>query len=148
MSENDLAQIPHWLRLDERLTTSGQPSEEDLATLARDGVRCVVNLGLHSHPQALADERASVEALGMVYVHIPVAFDRPTEDDFAAFGAAMAAHANARLHVHCIMNKRVSAFLYRYRRDALGMDEAMARADMQRIWTPDGVWADVIAPRG
>jgi hypothetical protein len=30
---------------------------------------------------------------------------------------------------------------YRYRRDVLGMDEAQARAEMEAIWHPEGVWA-------
>jgi len=39
---------------------------------------------------------------------------------------------------------RDSAFFYRYRRDVLGMDEARARADMEEIWRPKGVWAEFV----
>jgi len=35
----------------------------------------------------------------------------------------------------------VSAFFYRYRRDVLGTGETQARAEMERIWHPEGVWA-------
>ena len=45
------------------------------------------------------------------------------------------------VHVHCIANYGVSAFLYRFRREVLGMDEAQARADMEQVWQPNGVWA-------
>jgi hypothetical protein len=38
----------------------------------------------------------------------------------------------------------VSAFLCRYRRDVLGMDEAQAREAMETIWRPGGVWAALI----
>ena len=38
----------------------------------------------------------------------------------------------------------MSAFFYRYRRDVLGMGEAEARAYMERIWHPEGVWATFI----
>jgi hypothetical protein len=38
----------------------------------------------------------------------------------------------------------VSAFFYRYRRDVLGVGEAKARADMEQIWHPNGVWATFI----
>ena len=48
------------------------------------------------------------------------------------------------VHVRCIANYPVSAFFYRYRRDVLGMDEAKARADMEQIWHPEGVWARFI----
>jgi len=58
------------------------------------------------------------------------------------------------VHVHCIANMRVSAFLYRYHRDVAGMPEFEARALMQKIWSPDKgdhptlkPWAEFIAPR-
>ena len=140
----DPAHIYNWRRLDDRITTSGQPTEAQLAEIAGLGVATVINLALHTHEKALPDETATVTALGMNYVHIPVAFDQPTEDDFARFCAAMAATGDARVHVHCIINARVSAFLYRYRRDVLGMDEAEARAAMHSIWQPGGVWAAFI----
>lgn len=34
--------------------------------------------------------------------------------------------------------------LYRYRRDVLGMNEAEARAEMEQVWHPEGVWAAFI----
>ena len=41
--------IYHWRRLDDLITTSGQPTEPQLADLQALGVRHVVNLGLHTH---------------------------------------------------------------------------------------------------
>jgi protein tyrosine phosphatase (PTP) superfamily phosphohydrolase (DUF442 family) len=61
-------------RLDNRLTTSGQPTEAELADLHEFGVRHIVNLGRHTHEKALPDEAASVSRLGMTYIHIPVDF--------------------------------------------------------------------------
>jgi protein tyrosine phosphatase (PTP) superfamily phosphohydrolase (DUF442 family) len=135
----------NWRRLDERLTTSGQPSEDQLKAIAALGVECVVNLGLHTHAKALADERASVAALGMDYVHQPVEFSAPTAADLGRFCDLMDALRGRTIHVHCIANYRVSAFLYRYRIDRLGWDRAKARADLDAIWTPDGPWAAIVA---
>lgn len=140
----DPTDIPMWRRIDARLTTSGQPNEEHLAALGRIGVEHVINLGLHSHEKALADERASVEALRMAYRHIPVEFDAPTEADFAEFCAAMRALEGSVVHVHCIMNLRVSAFLYRYRCEVLGLAKGRAAAEMDSIWRPGGVWAGFV----
>ena len=81
--------IYHWYRLDDRITTSGQPTETELADIAAPGVRCVINLELHSHEKALRDEAATVHALAMTYVHIPVDFQNPTERDFDAFCTAL-----------------------------------------------------------
>ena len=57
--------IYHWRRLDHRLTSSGQPTEEQLAAVAAIGVRHVINLALHSHPKALSNEAGSLHALGL-----------------------------------------------------------------------------------
>jgi len=136
--------IYKWQRLNNRITTSGQPTEKQLGDIHALGVRHIVNLGLHTHEKALPDEAASVSRLGMTYTHIPVDFQNPTDADFDKFCAVMEQLKELPVHVHCIANFRVSAFFYRYRRDVLGMDEAKARADMEQIWHPGGVWATFI----
>jgi len=137
--------IYNWRRLDDRITTSGQPTEEQLAEICALGVRHVVNLALHTHEKALPDEAASVSRLGMTYVHIPVDFQNPTEQDFQQFCSVMEQFKDVPVHVHCIANYRVSAFFYRYHRDVLGIDQATAKAEMEAVWHPEGVWAAFIA---
>lgn len=141
---SDPEDIYNWRRLDERLTTSGQPTEAQLRAIAGLGVECVVNLGLHSHPKALPDETASVKALGMDYVHQPVDFQNPTRADLERFCDLMDRLDGRTVHVHCIANYRVSAFLYRWRVDRLGWDAAKARTDLDAVWTPDGPWAAIV----
>jgi len=108
------------------------------------GVRHIINLGLHTHEKALPNEAASVSRLGVTYIHIPVDFQNPTDEDFTRFCSAMEQLKEVRVHVHCIANYRVSAFLYRYRRDVLGTNEAQARADMEDVWHPEGVWVTFV----
>jgi protein tyrosine phosphatase (PTP) superfamily phosphohydrolase (DUF442 family) len=67
----------------------GQPTEWQLADIHALGVRHIVNLGLHSHEKTLPDEATSVCNLG-TYIHIPVDFQNPTENDFAQFCSVMA----------------------------------------------------------
>jgi uncharacterized protein (TIGR01244 family) len=144
MTLPDPEHIYHWRRLDARLTTSGQPSEAELAEIAELGVRCVINIAPHAHAKALADERGTVTRLGMRYVYIPVDFKNPTEMDFIQFSDAMAATQAVPVHVHCAANYRVSAFLYRYRRDVLGMSVAELAADLFEIWQPDAIWTEFL----
>src|SRR6266851_5652370 len=94
--------IYNWRRLDDRTTTSGQPTEEQLADIQALGVRHVVNLGLHTHEKALPDEAGSVSRLGMEYINIPVDFQNPTEQDFRQFCAVMEQLRDVSVHVHCI----------------------------------------------
>lgn len=141
---SDPTDIYNWRRLDSLVTTSGQPTEEQLAELSKLGVGHVINLGLHSHEKALPDEAAVLARLGVAYIHIPVDFYRPTEEDFALFCHAMAELEGRPVHVHCIANMRVSAFLYRWQREALGHNDVQARALMDTVWQPGGVWAAFI----
>ena len=136
--------VPNWRRIDDRITTSGQPSEAQLGEILELGVTTIINLGLHTHEQALPDETASVASLGMRYVHIPVPFDAPEDSHFDAFVAAMKESAGEKVHVHCIANMRVSAFLYRYQRDVLGLSAEQSRAIMDTLWRPGGVWATFV----
>ena len=61
--------IYNWHRLDDRITTSGQPTEPQLADIYALGVRHIINLGLHSHEKALPDEAASVSRLGILFCY-------------------------------------------------------------------------------
>jgi uncharacterized protein (TIGR01244 family) len=132
---DDPDDIACWQRLDARTTTSGRLQPGDVARLAGIGVRHVINLALADSPGALAGEDALVAAAGLRYTHIPVPFDAPEEAHLAAFTGAVAAE-DEPVHVHCIMNWRVSAFFYRLNR-ARGMPEPEARALMERQWSPE-----------
>ena len=147
----DPVDIRAWQRLDEATTTSGRIEDKDVARLAALGIAHVINLALETHPEALADEGAKLRQHGIAYTHIPVPFDAPGEDHFAAFCQAVS-NGPQPVHVHCIMNWRVSAFFYRLNRDCRGLPEAEARAIMERQWSPEGndrpeakVWAEFIA---
>lgn len=147
-----MSDIPHtdpvdifmWRRIDDRLTTSGQPSEAQLEQISKLGITHVVNLGLHSHEKALPDEAGTVKQLGMTYIHLPVDFDNPTGADYARFRDVMRELDAHVVHVHCIANLRVSAFLYRYHCDDIAMPEPAARQKMESVWRPGGVWARFI----
>lgn len=51
-----------------------------------------------------------------------------------------------RVFVHCIMNYRVSAFLYLYLHYRRGLDEAAARSPMFTQWQPNPVWQALMKP--
>ena len=150
---NDPADITAWQRLDARTTTSGKLVEADIARLADIGVRHVINLAPDAHDEALAGEARLLKAAGMRYSHIPVPFDAPEQAHYEAFVQAYE-HDSDPVHVHCIANMRVSAFVYRYNRDRAGMPEPEARALMEQQWSPDSsdhptmqTWARFIAAR-
>ena len=51
----------------------------------------------------------------------------------------MDARGERRTLVHCFANFRASAFTYLYRTLRLGVPEAEARADLETIWTEEGL---------
>lgn len=132
----DPEDIPCWQRIDGFLTTSGRLSADDPARLHGLGVGTVINLALEESPDALDGEAALMARAGIAYRHIPVPFDAPDESHFTRFCEAMAETDDMPVHVHCILNWRVSAFVYRWNREVRGMGEDEARALLRRQWDP------------
>ena len=95
--------------------------------------------------RAIPAEGSIVTALDMLYVHIPVPFDAPDVEHLVAFIRVMNAFSSRRVWVHCVLNYRVSAFLYQYYRLVLGASPADARRVMLSSWQPNDVWTRFIA---
>ena len=145
LSKNSLEGIFNFLPISPSIITSGQPTEAQFRLIKEAGIQRVINLAPPGVENALPDEASTLRELGLPYVNIPVDFRHPTEDDFAVFCNAMQEAGDERLWVHCAANMRVSAFIFRYRRDVLGEDPALAEEDLHRIWQPSGVWKRFIA---
>jgi uncharacterized protein (TIGR01244 family) len=147
LSRSSLEGIFNFLPIDDRIATSGQPTEDQFRFVRDAGYRHVINLAPHSAENALPDEAATLRVLGLDYTHIPVDFKNPTDEDFERFCTEMERLGDAPVLVHCAANMRVSAFLYRYRRDVLGQDPDLLEQDLHRIWEPFGVWKEFVARR-
>jgi protein tyrosine phosphatase (PTP) superfamily phosphohydrolase (DUF442 family) len=136
-----IEQITNFLPIYPWLATSGMPAASQFQAIARAGYQVVINLSVSTSPGQLHNEVELVESLGMVYTHIPVDWENPQAVDLQRFFEAVEAHPGQRIWVHCVMNYRVSAFVYLYRTLRMGTPPAEAWADLTRIWTPDGIWA-------
>ena len=138
----DFSSITNFVQLTPDVGTSGQPTREQFAAIAQDGYAAVVNLALPTSDHAIADEGSVVTGHGMSYFHIPVDFKNPTTDDLNTFIGTMRALEGKKVLVHCVMNLRVSAFMYHYLKHVRGFDEAAARSPVLDRWAPkmDAVW--------
>lgn len=147
-----LETIFNFRRLTDCVATAGQPSKRELAVIAATGYQVVINLDQGDAEYALADEGACVRALGMEYLHIPVAYDRPTAAVLGAFMNALDARAGSKLFIHCAANRRVSVFMALYRVLRLGWPVNDAWRPVLDIWQPNAVWKtffdDVVGSRG
>lgn len=126
--------ITNYLPVNDLLSLGGQPTEEQLRALAREGFKVVINLATINPRYSLADEGASARGLGMTYYHIPVEWGSPTEDDFESFEKVFKQFSSKKIFLHCAANFRASAFYTLYAQKHLGWSEEQANTLMQPIW--------------
>ena len=140
-------EIFNYVRVDDRISTAGQPTENQLRDAAAEGFTTIINLAPVNPPYTPANEAGLARELGLNYIHIPVAWNNPTDADFAAFERAMNETAGDRTLIHCAANFRVTAFYTLYARKHLGWSEAQAAALRDRIWAGSDypVWEAFVA---
>lgn len=139
-----LEDIYNYLPISDKLSTSGQPSEEQFELIKQAGFDFVINLAPHDAENSLVNEAETLKKLGMEYTHFPVNFVRPSERKFEAFVARLKELEGEKVWLHCAANMRASAFLFRYRTQVLNEDFLTANEDLQKIWQPPGVWRKFI----
>jgi len=142
-----LNDIFNFIQLDDRVATSGQPTEAQFGLVKEAGYSTVINLAPKSHENALGNEDEILERMGIRYIHLPVVFTNPTREDFDRFVDVLESCDDDRIWVHCAANMRVSAFFFKYRTERLGWSSDEAETDLHRIWEPGkvmGVWQTFI----
>jgi protein tyrosine phosphatase (PTP) superfamily phosphohydrolase (DUF442 family) len=129
--------IRHFIPISPFLSTSGQPTEAEIREIAQQGYTTVINLALPNSSFALNDEKSLVESTGMRYISIPVNFDNPTKSDLLLFFAALENHKSEKIWVHCVVNMRVSAFVYLWRVLRQGVAPDDAEIELHDAWVPE-----------
>jgi uncharacterized protein (TIGR01244 family) len=132
--------------LNEKLSSSGMPTAEQMKEVANAGVQVVINLALKTSPGALPNEASLVESLGMKYIHIPVEWKNPTNQNLDDFFTALDEHREEKVLVHCQANYRASSFVMLYRVLRQGWKEEDAIPIMEKMWNPEDfpVWQKFI----
>ncbi len=138
-----LNSILNTIVINERISTSGQPSPSQFEEIAKAGFTSVINLAMPDSTNALPDEGGFVSEARMNYFHIPVPFDTPTHAHLNLFLKIMKALEKDKIWIHCALNWRVSAFMRHYQRGILKLPEA-ERVPMLESWQPDEVWQDFL----
>ena len=144
---NNLQDITNFVALTDDIGSSGQPTREQFQSIAEAGYAAVINLAMPDSDHAISEEGSLVTALGMSYVHIPVNFAAPTVDDLRQFIGVMQALEGRKVWVHCVVNARVSAFLYHYLKRVRKLDEDDCRSPILTKWEPqmDDTWREFLA---
>jgi len=126
------------------LSSSGQPTEAQLESVAGAGFERVVFLAFSDHHESLANEDRVVKRLGMEYAHIPVDWDAPQSGDFYMFAGLMNREPGKRTLVHCQVNFRASTFSFLYRVLYQDVPVDVAKDDLNSVWVPNNTWRKLI----
>ena len=120
------------------------PSTTQLMDIVDAGFQVVINLALRESPGAIENESQILQAAECIYVHIPVIWESPTLDNLKQFFQTMDKYQAKKVFVHCVLNMRVSIFVYLYRILQLNLPPEIAYPQVLKIWQPDEVWNNFI----
>ncbi len=138
-------QITNFIQLTERIGTAGQPTIKQFRRIQEASYQHIINLALPDHPSAIAEEGAIVTGLGMNYVHIPVPFDSPLPSHVGLFCRLMNSLKADKVFVHCIMNYRVSAFMFHYLTKVEGKEALLSRSAILQKWDMPPAWQQLMS---
>lgn len=136
----NIQEIKNFIKVSDRIASSGQPEENQFKYIAGANYQAVINLAMPNSDNAIPEEGNIVTAHKMTYVHIPVPFDAPRIEHLKTFLNVMDAFSDKKIWIHCVVNMRVSAFLYQYKRLILKEPHEEATKIMLPTWEPDDIW--------
>ena len=141
------ADIYNYIQVNDSLITGGQPTAEQIESLAAEGFSTVVNLATVDPARSLPHEAELVRSLGMAYYHIPVVWESPQETDFAEFERTLLQLPAGKTLIHCAANFRVTAFYSLYAQKHLGWSADQGDEFRAGIWkgSDHPVWREFIA---
>lgn len=135
---------PNVIEISPKLTTSGQPTRDALAGLAAQGFEAVIYLAPPTVSDAVRDEPLIVGRQGLVFVNLPIDFDKPTARDADTFAAVLRALGDRKVLVHCQVNMRASSMVFLYRAIHAKDDARTAYESVSRVWNPNRAWRALI----
>jgi len=135
--KNDISTIFNYVKISDSIASAGQIPYDQMSAVKEAGFDVVINLATVSE-SGNALEGFLVAEQGMTYINIPVPFGNPGLRDLDMFFDIMRTNKDRKVFVHCAANMRASVFVYLYRTLVEGVDEATAKADMDKVWDPTG----------
>ena len=141
---SSLDEIRNYVALTPRFGTAGQPGKDQFRLIADAGFKTVINIAMPDHPDSIDQEGKLVTELGMSYLHLPVPFDAPTAEHVKRFLALLQAQGDQPVFVHCIMNYRVSAFMFHYLTLVEDWSEDRARSPIFEKWDLEPQWQAIM----
>ena len=145
LQSSNIKKIFNYYKVPDLFETSGQPNNKQLISIANGGYEAVINLAPNTTIEGrIINEEAILKSNTITYIHIPVDFNNPLDEDFNKFVAALEQNKHKKIWVHCAANMRVSAFVFKYRRDVLGLSPKNIEESLEAIWIPNKTWSSFL----
>ena len=136
--------ILNYVKINELISTSGQPKIEELELIANEGFEVIINIAMPTTSNALENEDKIVSSLNMSYIHIPVDFENPKISDLKLFLNILQALGANKVWIHCAKNYRVSAFMYVYHKYILHTPFEEIDLSIFDKWQPSLIWQELM----
>lgn len=136
--------ILNYIKINENISTAGQPSVEQFQQIKNENFDVVINLALSSATNALENEDKVVSELGMTYIHLPVDFEEPKLSDLNLFLRIMSSIKDKKVFIHCAKNYRVTAFMYIYHKHVLNTPFENIDVSIFEEWSPSQNWQNLM----
>jgi len=135
--------ILNYIKVNEQIATSGQPTKKQFKKIAKKGYDVVINLAMHNRG-AIKEEDKIVSKNGMLYIHIPIVWESPDLKRLKLFLKLLESLQNdgKKVFIHCIKNYRVSVFILKYKQYILKEKDAKFIAPKE--YNPNRVWREII----
>ena len=132
--------IVNFSPFNDHIATSGQPDRDVFPLIKAEGYQMVIYLATPSLDRHIADEAQIIHDLGMAYHHIPVLWESPQPEQFEAFARILEENKDKKIFIHCVLNYRVSCFMFLYQVIYLKAAPETAWWSVLDIWEPNPTW--------
>lgn len=99
---------------------------------------------MHNSNNALKNEDKIVSKNNMIYIHIPISWDKPEIDRLKLFCNTLKVlqNTNKKVFIHCAKNYRVSVFMYHYKKIIL--KDKNTKLILPKRFKPNEIWKEII----
>jgi len=135
------SEVFNYKKINDLISTSGQPSKEDFRKIKEDGFELVIDLAPVDYDRySIQDQPALLRNLNLPYIHIPVDFKSPSTEDYEHFSTALKNNYGKKIWIHCAANYRVTVFFSIWAEKNLNWSEEKSNELIDSIWKSDPNW--------
>lgn len=135
--------ISNYIKINNQISTAGQPTKKEFKQIANEGFEVVINLAMHNKG-ALKKEDKIVSKNGMMYIHLPITWEAPEVDRLKLFLKILESFEkeNKKIFIHCIKNYRASVFMHLYKKFVWREKDSEFIAPVEYV--PNEVWQRIL----